>query len=107
LMTLNCIIPQLLWSRRVRTNGLYLFLVALSVNVGMWVERFVIVVQSLHHDFVPSSWKMYYPTKWDVFTLLGSIGLFLMLLLLFIRYVPMISITESRELIAQRKEGQL
>ena len=107
LMTLNCVIPQLLWSRRVRTNGLYLFLVALSVNVGMWVERFVIVVQSLHHDFVPSSWKMYYPTKWDVFTLLGSIGLFLMLLLLFIRYVPMISITESRELIAQRKEGQL
>ena len=107
LMMLNCIIPQLLWSRRVRTNGLYLFLVALSVNVGMWVERFVIVVQSLHHDFVPSSWKMYYPTKWDVFTLLGSIGLFLMLLLLFIRYVPMISITESRELIAQRKEGQL
>jgi molybdopterin-containing oxidoreductase family membrane subunit len=107
LMTLNCFIPQLLWSRRVRTNDITLFFVALSVNVGMWVERFVIVVQSLHHDFVPSSWKMFYPTKWDVFTLLGSIGLFLMLLLLFIRYVPMISITESRELIAQRKEGQL
>ena len=107
LMTLNCVIPQLLWSRRVRTNDISLFFVALSVNVGMWVERFVIVVQSLHHDFVPSSWKMYYPTKWDVFTLLGSIGLFLVLLLLFIRYVPMISITESRELIAQRKEGQL
>ncbi len=107
LMTLNCVIPQLLWSQRVRTNELSLFFVALSVNVGMWVERFVIVVQSLHNDFAPSSWKMYYPTKWDVFTLLGSIGLFLMLLLLFIRYVPMISITESRELIAQRKEGQL
>jgi len=107
LMTLNCVIPQLLWSRRVRTNDIALFFVALSVNVGMWVERFVIVVQSLHHDFVPSSWKMYYPTKWDWFTLLGSIGMFLVLLLLFIRYVPMISITESRELIAQRKEGQL
>jgi molybdopterin-containing oxidoreductase family membrane subunit len=107
LMLLNCGIPQLLWSRNVRTNDIKLFFVALSVNVGMWVERFVIVVQSLHHDFTPSSWKMYYPTKWDVMTLLGSIGLFLMLLLLFIRYVPMISITESRELIAQRKEGQL
>jgi Ni/Fe-hydrogenase subunit HybB-like protein len=107
LMLLNCVIPQLLWSRRVRTHDIALFFVALSVNVGMWVERFVIVVQSLHHDFVPSSWKMYYPTKWDVITLLGSIGFFLMLLLLFIRYVPMISITESRELIAQRKEGQL
>jgi len=107
LMLLNCVIPQLLWSRRIRTHDLALFFVALSVNVGMWVERFVIVVQSLHHDFVPSSWKMYYPTKWDVITLLGSIGMFLMLLLLFIRYVPMISITESRELIAQRREGQL
>ncbi len=107
LMMLNCVIPQLLWSRCVRTNDISLFFVALSVNVGMWVERFVIVVQSLHHDFAPSSWKMYYPTKWDWFTLLGSIGLFLVLLLLFIRYVPMISITESRELIAQRKEGQL
>jgi molybdopterin-containing oxidoreductase family membrane subunit len=107
LMLLNCVIPQLLWSRRIRTHDLALFFVALSVNVGMWVERFVIVVQSLHHDFVPSSWKMYYPTKWDVITLLGSIGMFLMLLLLFIRYVPMISITESRELIALRREGQL
>jgi Ni/Fe-hydrogenase subunit HybB-like protein len=107
LMTLNCVIPQLLWSRRVRTNDIKLFFVALSVNVGMWVERFVIIVQSLHNDFAPSSWKMFYPTKWDWFTLFGSIGLFLMLLLLFIRYVPMISITESRELIAQRKEGQL
>ena len=107
LMLLNCGIPQLLWSRKVRTHDIALFFVALSVNVGMWVERFVIVVQSLHNDFVPSSWAMYYPTKWDVMTLLGSIGLFLALLLLFIRYVPMISITESRELIAQRKEGQL
>jgi Ni/Fe-hydrogenase subunit HybB-like protein len=91
----------------VRSNDIKLFFVALSVNVGMWVERFVIIVQSLHNDFAPSSWKMFYPTKWDWFTLFGSIGLFLMLLLLFIRYVPMISITESRELIAQRKEGQL
>jgi molybdopterin-containing oxidoreductase family membrane subunit len=107
LMLLNCVIPQLLWSRRIRTNDIALFFVALSVNLGMWVERFVIVVQSLHHDFVPSSWGMFYPTKWDIITLLGSIGLFLMLLFLFIRYVPMISITESRELIAQRKEGQL
>lgn len=107
LMLLNCVIPQLLWSRRVRTHDLALFFVALSANIGMWVERFVIVVQSLHNDFVPSSWAMYIPTKWDVFTLLGSIGLFLTLQFLFIRYVPMISISESRELIAQRKEGQL
>ena len=107
LMLLNCVIPQLLWSRKVRTNDIALFLVALSANVGMWVERFVIVVQSLHHDFVPSNWAMYYPTIWDWATLLGSIGLFLTLQFLFIRYVPMISMSESRELVAQRKEGQL
>ncbi|MDB6056860.1 MAG: Polysulfide reductase, NrfD, partial [Verrucomicrobiales bacterium] len=107
LMALNCVIPQLLWSRKVRTHDLLLFLVALSVNIGMWVERFVIVVQSLHHDFVPSIWRMYKPTIWDWATLLGSIGLFLTLQFLFIRYVPMISMSESRELVAQRKEGQL
>jgi molybdopterin-containing oxidoreductase family membrane subunit len=107
LMLVNVVIPQLLWSRRVRTNDIALFFVALSANIGMWIERFVIIVQSLHNDFVPSSWKMYYPTKWDWFTLFGSIGLFLTLQFLFIRYVPMISISESSELIAQRKEGQL
>jgi molybdopterin-containing oxidoreductase family membrane subunit len=107
LIGLNSVIPQLLWSRKVRTTPLALFLVALSANVGMWVERFVIVVTSLHREFVPSSWAMYVPTFWDWATLLGSIGLFLTLQFLFIRYFPMISISESRELIAQRKEGGL
>ena len=107
LMLVNCVIPQLLWSRKVRTNDIALFFVALSANLGMWIERFVIVVQSLHHDFVPSSWKMFCPTIWDWATLLGSIGLFLTLQFLFIRYIPMISISESRELIAQQKEGKL
>jgi len=107
LIAINLVIPQLLWSRRVRTHDIALFFVALSANLGMWLERFVIVVQSLHRDFVPSSWGIYFPTMWDWATLLGSIGLFLTLLLLFIRYLPMISMTESRELIAQRKEGRL
>jgi molybdopterin-containing oxidoreductase family membrane subunit len=107
LMSLNVIIPQLLWSRWIRTHDIALWLVALSVNFGMWVERFVIVVQSLHRDFLPSSWAMFVPTAWDWATLLGSVGLFLTLQFLFIRYIPMISISESRELIAQRKEGRL
>jgi Ni/Fe-hydrogenase subunit HybB-like protein len=107
LMTLNCVIPQLLWSRKFRTNDVLLFFVALSANIGMWVERFVIVVQSLSHDFVPSIFRLYKPTIWDWATLLGSIGLFLTLQFLFIRFVPMISMSESRELVAQRKEGQL
>src|SRR5436190_21910285 len=76
LIVLNCVIPQLLWSQRVRTSAISLFLVALSVNIGMWVERFVIVVTSLARDFVPSNWRLYVPTIWDWATLLGSIGLF-------------------------------
>src|SRR5678815_220251 len=107
LMLVNCVIPQLLWSRKIRTNDLALFFVALSINLGMWIERFVIVVQSLSHDFIPANWELYRPTRWDIATLLGSIGLFLTLQFLFIRYVPMISISEARELIAQRKEGRL
>lgn len=106
LITLNCIIPQALWSAKVRRNDLLLFLVALSINLGMWVERFVIVVTSLHRDFVPSNWAMYTPTIWDWATLLGSIGLFLLLLLLFVRYLPMISMTETREVVARQQEGK-
>ena len=72
---------------------------SLVVNVGMWLERFVIVVTSLHRDFLPSSWGMYYPTVWDWATFLGSIGLFLCLLFLFLRFLPMISIFEMRTLL--------
>ncbi len=106
LMLLNVIIPQALWSKRVRTNLAALFLVALSVNVGMWVERFIIVVTSLHRDFVPSSWGMFMPTRWDWATLFGSMGLFVTLLFLFIRLLPMISMTEVRELVAEKGEGE-
>lgn len=105
LIVLNCAIPQLLWSRWIRTHDLALFVVALSANLGMWVERFVIVVTSLHRDFVPSSWALYLPTRWDWATLLGSIGLFLTLQLLFIRYLPMISMSEARELLARQAKG--
>jgi molybdopterin-containing oxidoreductase family membrane subunit len=103
LMALNVVIPQSLWARRVRTTPLLLFCVAACVNVGMWVERFVIVVTSLHRDFVPSSWGMFIPTKWDWAFLLGTIGLFLALMFLFIRFVPIISISELRELVAHRE----
>jgi Ni/Fe-hydrogenase subunit HybB-like protein len=102
LMLVNVLVPQSLWSRRVRTHPVPLFLVALSVNLGMWLERFVIVITSLHRDFLPSSWNMYFPTFWDWATFFGSIGLFLTLLLLFIRFLPMISISEVRELVAEK-----
>jgi molybdopterin-containing oxidoreductase family membrane subunit len=106
LILCNVLVPQFLWSRRVRGNLVALFFVALSVNIGMWLERFVIVITSLHRDFVPSSWGMFTPTFWDWATLFGSIGLFLTLLFLFIRFLPMISMAEMRELVSTRKGGR-
>ena len=99
----NIITPQLLWIRSVRTSTLGLFAVAMVVNVGMWLERFVIVVTSLHRDFLPSSWGMYYPTIWDWMTFIGTIGMFLTLFFLFIRFLPMISIFEMRTMAPEAK----
>jgi hypothetical protein len=80
-----------------------LFVLSLVVNTGMWLERFVIVVTSLHRDFLPSSWGMYYPTIWDWFTYIGTLGLFLTMLFLFLRFLPMISIFEMRTLLPESK----
>jgi Ni/Fe-hydrogenase subunit HybB-like protein len=99
LILCNVVIPQVLWLTRVRSSAAALFAISLVVNIGMWLERFIIVVTSLHRDFLPSSWGMYYPTFWDWATLFGSIGLFLALLFLFLRFLPMISIFEMRELV--------
>jgi molybdopterin-containing oxidoreductase family membrane subunit len=104
LITCNIVSPQFLWFRKVRANVAALFSIAMVVNVGMWLERFVIVVTSLHRDFLPSSWGMYYPTRWDWATFIGTIGLFLALLFLFIRFLPLISIFEMRTLVASEEE---
>lgn len=104
LILCNIAIPQSLWSPKIRSSVPALFVVSLVVNVGMWLERFVIIVVSLHRDFVPSSWGMYYPTRWDWATLAGSFGLFLTLLYLFIRFLPVISIYEMRALVKESKE---
>jgi molybdopterin-containing oxidoreductase family membrane subunit len=101
LLTCNLVVPQLLWSRRLRNNVVVLWVVSVVVNVGMWLERFVIVVDSLHSDALPSSWGMYYPTVWDWATFIGTLGLFLWLLFLFLRYLPMISIFEMRTLLPE------
>jgi molybdopterin-containing oxidoreductase family membrane subunit len=103
LIACNIAIPQLLWFRAVRRTVPLLFVLALVINVGMWLERFVIVVVSLHRDYLPSSWGMYVPSFWDWATLFGSIGLFAALLFLFIRLLPMISIFEMRELLEESK----
>jgi Ni/Fe-hydrogenase subunit HybB-like protein len=101
LIACNIVIPQIMWLRSVRNNVAILFVISLIVNVGMWLERFVIVVISLHRDFLPSSWGMYYPTRWDWATYVGTIGLFLTLLFLFIRFLPVISIYEMRSLVEE------
>jgi Ni/Fe-hydrogenase subunit HybB-like protein len=97
----NGVMPQTLWFKRVRTNVPLLFLIALIVNVGMWLERYVIVVTSLSRDFLPSAWGMYAGTMWDWMTYVGTLGLFAWLLFLFIRFVPMISIFEMRTLVPE------
>ncbi|MCI0657821.1 MAG: polysulfide reductase NrfD, partial [Acidobacteria bacterium] len=101
LLACNLVTPQLLWFRRVRDSIPALFVISLIVSLGMWLERFVIIVTSLSRDFLPSSWGMFYPTGWDFATFLGSIGLFLTLLFLFIRFLPMISIFEMRTILPQ------
>ena len=99
LILTNIAIPQALWSSRVRANVVALWMLSIVINIGMWLERFVIIVTSLHRDFLPSSWGMYRPTVWDWSTFLGTIGLFLTLLFLFIRFLPMISIFEMRTMV--------
>lgn len=103
LIFFNVLVTQALWFQRVRANTILLFMVAMSVNIGMWLERFVIIVTSLHRDFMPSSWDLYIPTFWDYSTFIGSLGLFATLLFLFIRFLPMISIFEMRTLVPESK----
>jgi len=106
LILCNVVTPQSLWFKRVRTSVPALFVISLVVNVGMWLERFVIIVTSLHRDFLPSSWGRYSPTFWDWATYTGTLGFFLMLLFLFLRFLPMISIFEMRTLLPAAKPGE-
>ena len=101
LILCNVITPQFLWSRRVRHSVPILFVISIIVNVGMWLERYVIIVTSLHRDFLVSSWGMYSGTFWDWSMYIGTIGLFVSLLFLFIRFLPMISIFEMRTILPQ------
>jgi Polysulphide reductase, NrfD len=96
LIAINACMIQLFWFRKVRDNVVLLFVLSLLVNVGMWLERFVIIVTSLHRSYLPSSWVMYKPTIIEVGTLLGSFGLFFSCFLLFIRLLPMIAMWEVK-----------
>ena len=102
LILCNGLIPQLLWFRKIRTSIQWLFFIAVVVSIGMWLERFVIIVTSLSQEFLPAMWAMYYPTIVDWMVLIGTIGFFFLLFVLFARFLPVISIAEMRELIRHR-----
>ena len=105
MVTCNVITPQLFWSKRIRTTPLATMIVVVFVNVGMWFERFVIIVTSLHRDYLPSSWGYYRPTWVEWCTLAGSFGLFFTLFLLFIRFVPMVAMSEVKGVMVAHAHG--
>jgi len=96
MVSCNVVSPQLFWIKKFRTNIWIMFIVSIFVNIGMWFERFVIVITSLAQDFLPSSWGYFTPTWVDVLTFIGSFGLFMTLFLLFIRYLPVLAISEIK-----------
>jgi molybdopterin-containing oxidoreductase family membrane subunit len=103
LILCNILIPQLLWSKKVRLNVPLLFILSIVINIGMWLERYVIIVTSLYRDFLPSSWAAYQATKFDWSMFIGTIGFFLSLMFLFVRFLPAIAISEIRAILPGAK----
>jgi molybdopterin-containing oxidoreductase family membrane subunit len=104
MMSCNVISPQLFWSKYLRTNIKFSWFLSIIVNIGMWFERFVIIVTSLHRDYLPSSWAMFYPTWVDVSVFIGSIGIFFTMFLLFVRVLPSVAIAEVKLLLKTSSE---
>lgn len=101
MISCNVLVPQIFWFKKLRRNIIVMFIATIFINIGMWFERFVIVVSSLSRDFLPSAWDYYSPTIWDISTFVGSFGLFFTLFLLFIKFLPMISMTEVKAVLPQ------
>jgi Ni/Fe-hydrogenase subunit HybB-like protein len=101
MISCNVISPQFFWFKKLRTNVPFMFVISIFVNIGMWFERFVIIVTSLHRDYLPSAWNYFRPTIADVMTFVGSFGLFFTLFLLFLRYIPMIAMAEVKAVLPQ------
>lgn len=101
MVTCNIVVPQLFWFKKIRTSIPAMFVISILINIGMWFERFVIVVSSLAQDFLPSSWQYYSPTIFDIGTFIGSFGLFFTLFLLFVRFLPIVAISEVKGVLPQ------
>ena len=99
MMTCNVISPQLFWFKKLRTSFTFTFILSIVVNIGMWFERFVIIVTSLHRDYLPSSWTMFHPTFVDIGVFVGTIGIFFTLFLLFARFFPVLALNELKTIL--------
>jgi molybdopterin-containing oxidoreductase family membrane subunit len=99
MVSCNVFFPQLFWFKKVRTSIPLMFVISIIVNIGMWFERFVIVVTSLHRDYLPSSWTYFHPSIFDISTFVGTFGLFFTMLLLFVRYLPMVAVSEVKAIL--------
>ena len=106
MISCNVLSPQFFWFKRLRRSVPFMFVLSIFVNIGMWFERFVIIATSLHRDFLPSSWGYFKPTYVDMCTFAGTIGLFLTLFLLFVRFLPMIAIAEVKAVMSGAKHDR-
>jgi molybdopterin-containing oxidoreductase family membrane subunit len=105
LLLCNVVIPQAFWSGAVRRNVVAVFVIAVVINIGMWLERILIVWNTLSHDYLPSSWRLFLPTMWDWLITVGSLGLFALMFLVFVRLLPSVSMHEVRHLVAEEVEA--
>jgi molybdopterin-containing oxidoreductase family membrane subunit len=104
LLFCNVFAPQAFWFGAVRRNIAAVFVIAVIINIGMWIERILIIWNTLSHDYLPSSWRLFFPTIWDWLTMFGSLGLFALMFLVFVRIFPTVSMHEVRSLIEEQIE---
>ena len=105
MMTCNVISPQLMWFKKLRRSLIFTFFISIVVNIGMWFERFVIIVTSIHQDYLPSSWSMFYPTWVDIGVYVGTIGLFFVFYMAYVRYFPVLAISEVKTILKSSGES--
>jgi molybdopterin-containing oxidoreductase family membrane subunit len=105
MMTCNVISPQLMWFKKLRRSLLFTFIISIVVNIGMWFERFVIIVTSIHRDYLPSSWSMFFPEMIDIGIFIGTIGLFFVFFLLFARFFPVLALNELKTILKSSGES--